>query len=584
MASFHFCEPHRIDACVRFAFFIFQNVQKFQRRKDEETINPDIMECVLKPLDMKNKNSKSPLIIERRQKQFSEFRELISTFSTKFSNAPVSEIDGNIKQALKQLGECLNLDRCIYWEISEDNTALRLVHQYVVPGFRPSVPDLHRKNIPWIYKTAMGGNYICFNRLEDLSEEAATDKESLRLIGVTSLILIPYNIAGKVIACMTFSNLKEERIFPLGLITGLKLIGEIITGALYRKKMEEKYEAHLKDSQKLAKQVHTDDITLRQETRNEFTYQGINGNSAAMKIVFLRMEQVAPTDSAVLILGETGTGKGVVARAIHELSHRNKKRMVTVNCAALTPSLIESELFGREKGAYTGSTEMQIGRFELADKGTLILDEITELPLDLQAKLLRAIQDGEFERLGNPKTIKVDVRILALTSRNLKEEVSKGRFRQDLYYRLNVFPITMPSLRDRSEDIPLLTEHFVTQFNRKMKKEIQSIPKHVMGELMSYSWPGNVRELEHIIERAVITTKGIRLHLTEKLDDAESHKTEEHLITKLADVEKLHILKILEKTNWRIDGSKGAAILLGLHPNTLRGRMQKLGISFQKSS
>ena len=302
-----------------------------------------------------------------------------------------------------------------------------------------------------------------------------------------------------------------------------------------------------------------------------------------MQLVYSRMEQVAPTDSVVLILGETGTGKGVIANTIHELSKRNKNRIVTVNCAALTPNLIESELFGREKGAYTGSTEMQIGRFELADKGTLILDEITELPHDLQAKLLRAIQDGEFERLGSPKTIKVDVRILALTGRDLKEEVSKGRFRQDLYYRLNVFPITMPPLRERNDDIPSLAKHFVTQFCRKMQKEIKTIPKHTMMDLISYSWPGNVRELEHIIERSVITAKGTSLHLAEKLDDSGLHLPKEKFITNLAEVERSHILKILEKVNWRIEGSKGAAILLGLHPNTLRGRMQKLGIHLKKN-
>jgi len=255
------------------------------------------------------------------------------------------------------------------------------------------------------------------------------------------------------------------------------------------------------------------------------------------------MEQVAPTDSTVLILGETGTGKGVLARAIYELSNRNKKRIVTVNCAALTPNLIESELFGREKGAYTGSTEMQIGRFELADGGTLVLDEFTELPLDLQAKLLRAIQDGEFERLGSPRTLRVNVRIIALTSRNLKEEVSQGRFRQDLYYRLNVFPITMPPLRERISDIPLLVEHFVEQFNRRMQKDINNIPKTVMAELMKYSWPGNVRELEHVIERSMIVTRGSSLQLAEKLDESGSGMVEEDLVTDLAEIEKYTSLK-----------------------------------------
>jgi formate hydrogenlyase transcriptional activator len=532
---------------------------------------------------MKNNKSISSLI-DKRQEQLSGLRELISVSSTQFSNAPVSEIDGNIKQALKQLGECLDIDSCTFWEISENRTDLQLVHHYVVPKLHQIALEINRKDLPWIFKMIMVGDYICFNRLEDLPEEAAIDKESLRLRGIKSFILIPYHIAGKAIACLTFCSIEKEKIFPPGLISGLKLIGEIITSALYRKKMEEKYQKYVEEAQNLDEQIPPGDFHLRQETKNECSYEGIIGNSAVMKLVFSRMEQVAPTDSVVLILGETGTGKGALALAIHELSRRKDKKIVTVNCAALTPSLIESELFGREKGAYTGSTEMQIGRFELADKGTLVLDEITELPLDLQAKLLRAIQEGEFERLGSPKTIKVDVRILALTSRNLKEEVLKGRFRQDLYYRINVFPITMPPLRERHDDISLLAEEFLEQFNRRMQKEIKTISKHTMTELIKYSWPGNVRELKHIIERAVIMTRGTSLHLTEKLDDSESHISEEHFITKLAEVEKRHILKILEKTNWRIDGSKGAAILLGLHPNTLRGRMQKLGISLQKSS
>ena len=531
---------------------------------------------------MKNKISNSSLKGKKPNKLL-ELEKLIVEFSSEFTNTPVPEIDGKINQALKQIVECIGLDRCSFWEVSDDQKELKLVHQNVVPGQLKIPGGLAYKDFPWVLQNGIDDKYVCFNRLEDLPEEAAIDKESFRLLGAKSSLIIPYHIGGKPIALMTFANVQQERTFSAGLISRLELIGEIITGAVYRKRMEEKYQGYVIEAKNLDKHIMPGDFPIRQETKNECSYEGIIGNSAAMKLVFSRMEQVAPTDSVVLIMGETGTGKGVIASTIHELSSRKDKKMVTVNCAALTPSLIESELFGREKGAYTGSTEMQIGRFELADKGTLILDEITELPLDLQAKLLRAIQEGEFERLGSPKTIKVDVRILALTSRNLKEEVLKGRFRQDLYYRINVFPITMPPLRERNDDISFLAEGFLEQFNRKMQKGIKTISKQTMTELMKYSWPGNVRELKHIIERAVIMTKGTSLHLTEKLDDSESHISEEHFITKLAEVEKRHILKILEKTNWRIDGSKGAAILLGLHPNTLRGRMQKLGISLQKS-
>lgn len=533
--------------------------------------------------DTKNKTSRHSSK-DNMPGQFPELDKLILKLSAGFAKAPVSEIDGKIEEALKKIVECLDLDRCAFWEMLGHETTMKWRHQYVTWELKKIPVGVSEKNFPWIFKKAKNGEYICFRSLEELPPEAAKDKETLQFIKTKSLTMIPYYIAGKPIAGMTFSTMKREKTFPADIIPRLKLIGEIITGAFYRKKMEEKYESCVTEAQQLKESDREGDFPLRQETKNECGFEGIIGKAAVMQLVFSRMEQVAPADSVVLILGETGTGKGVIARAIHELSRRKEKRVVTVNCAALTPNLIESELFGREKGAYTGSTEMQIGRFELADKGTLILDEITELPLDLQAKLLRAIQDGEFERLGSPKTIKVDVRIIAITSRNLKEEVSKGRFRRDLYYRLNVFPIIMPPLRERREDIPLLAEYFTSQFNRKMQKKINNIPKNVMTELIKYSWPGNVRELEHIIERAVIVTQGNRLHLAEKLEDSGSGMSEEHLITNLAEVEKHHILKILKKTDWRIEGPKGAAILLGLHPNTLRGRMQKLDIRLKKIS
>jgi transcriptional regulator with GAF, ATPase, and Fis domain len=514
----------------------------------------------------------------------SKLERLIVEFSAEFANLPISEIDGRIQRALEQIAVCLNLDRCSFWEISENGLKVILSHQYVAAGL-PKLPDVGSyKYFPWILKRAINGDSVSFSHLEDLPEEAEKDKQSFRNLSTKSALLIPYYIAGNPVAGMTFATLKQEIEFPRGLVTRLKLIGEIIAGALHRKKMEERYQMYVQEAQISDEDFITGNLPLRSETQNEFRFEGIIGSSPLMQVVYSRMEQVAPTDSVVLIMGETGTGKGVIARAIHDLSLRKDKRIVTVNCAALTPNLIESELFGREKGAYTGSTEKQIGRFELADKGTLILDEITELPMDLQAKLLRAIQDGEFERLGSPKTISVDVRIIALTSRDLKEEVAKGRFRQDLYYRLNVFPITMPPLRERTGDIPFLAAYFLNKFNRKMQKDVRTVPKTIMAELMAYSWPGNVRELEHVIERAVILSQGEELWLAERLTELSTGQAEENEISNLAEVEKRHIIKILQRTNWRIEGTRGAAVLLGLHPNTLRGRMQKLGIKPSKTS
>jgi transcriptional regulator with GAF, ATPase, and Fis domain len=426
--------------------------------------------------------------------------------------------------------------------------------------------------------------YLNFALLENLPPEAAADKAMLEKKGIKSALLLPYQIGGRTVAGITFDSMKEERTFSENFISLAKLLGEIIAGAFYRMRMEEKYQEMRKKLAEAGADSGIGELSLLPETEDEFAYADIVGRCPAMKFIYARMEQIAPTDSSVLILGETGTGKGVIARAIHDLSLRKKKRMVTVNCAALPLNLIESELFGREKGAFTGADSRRIGRFELAHQGSLMLDEIADLPLELQTKLLRVIQDGEFERLGSSETLKVDVRILAVTSKDLKKEVAERRFRQDLYYRLNVFPIVMPPLRERKEDIPLLADHFLKKFSGKMRKDIRTIPRRIIEDLISYSWPGNVRELEHVIERAVIVTTGTSLRLAEKLAESGADEAEETFVTNLGEMEKRHILKVLEKTDWRIEGPKGAAILLGLHPNTLRGRMQKLGIRLRRTA
>jgi formate hydrogenlyase transcriptional activator len=301
-----------------------------------------------------------------------------------------------------------------------------------------------------------------------------------------------------------------------------------------------------------------------------------SATSDGLKYVLYRAEQVAATNTTVLILGETGTGKDLIAAAIHDMSPRRDRPLITVNCAALPGNLIESELFGREKGAFTGADTRQVGRFEVANGSTLCLDEIGELPLELQAKLLRVIQHGEFERLGSSRTTKVDVRIVATTNRDLEEEVRKGRFRQDLYYRLNVFPITVPPLRQRKEDIPLLVEAFIERFARKLGKQISSVQKKTMKTLQEYPWPGNVRELESVLERAAVLCSGPVLQLADKLEI--SSPSMSSTIRTLEEVERNQILKILSETRWRIEGRDGAAGILGLHPSTLRARMHKLGI------
>ena len=333
------------------------------------------------------------------------------------------------------------------------------------------------------------------------------------------------------------------------------------------------------ENQQIKDRFQAENIYLHKVIDREYNFGEIIGQSNALEYVFFKVEQVAPQDATVLLLGETGTGKGVIARAIHSRSSRKDRSMITVNCSALPANLIESELFGREKGAFTGSHDRQIGRFELADNSTLFLDEIGEMPMDLQTKLLRVIQDGEFERLGGPKTIKVNVRIIASTNRNLEEEIRKGRFREDLFYRLNVFPITIPPLRQRKEDIPLLVDYFVAKFNKKTGKKIETVSKDTLNVLQGYDWPGNVRELESVIERAVITSQGTSLQVLDRFESSRKTGEQETQDGKaLVELERDYILRVLQKTGWRIEGKNGAAAILGLHPSTLRGRMRKDGI------
>jgi PAS domain S-box-containing protein len=331
-----------------------------------------------------------------------------------------------------------------------------------------------------------------------------------------------------------------------------------------------------KRSEAELQRLHEEMVYLQQELETTHGYGEIVGTAPPMKSVYEAIEKVAATDSTVLITGETGTGKELVARAIHSASQRKDKVLVRVNCAALPAGLIESELFGHEKGAFTGATSRKIGRFELANGGTIFLDEIGDIPLDLQNKLLRVLQEGEFERLGDSQTRKVDVRVIAATNRELSDAIEEGLFRSDLFYRLNVFPIGVPALRERSKDIPLLVKHLVMKYSVKLGKSIESIPQAAMNALMAYDWPGNVRELENVIERAVILTGGTELELGDWLTAATSAGPSR--IPTLEELERDHITRVLEATGWRVRGDAGAAALLGLKPTTLEARMKKLGI------
>jgi len=331
---------------------------------------------------------------------------------------------------------------------------------------------------------------------------------------------------------------------------------------------------------KKIKQLEADRTYLREEIKLEYDYDNIIGESEVLKYVLYNLERIAPTDTTVLILGETGTGKELIARAIHHGSKRKQRPLIKVDCAALPANLIGSELFGHEKGAFTGAVEKRIGRFELAGRATLFLDEIGELPVELQPKLLRILQEGEFERLGSSQVRHADVRVIAATNRDLEEDVRKGRFRKDLWYRLNVFPLSVPPLRDRVDDIPLLVNWMIKKIQRRLGKNIKTVPTDVLQNLMAYLWPGNVRELENVIEGAVIVTQGSKLQLTALLKVLESDDgaSRDLPMKSLPEMEKDYILQALRKTNWNISGKYGAAKLLGLNSSTLRGRMRKHAI------
>jgi PAS domain S-box-containing protein len=343
-----------------------------------------------------------------------------------------------------------------------------------------------------------------------------------------------------------------------------------------RKQAELNLQTALAEIKVLKDHLEAERAYLQEEIKLEYNYENIIGQSDEINYVLYKVEQIAATDTTVLVLGETGTGKELVARAVHSQSGRKDRALVKINCATLPSNLIESELFGHEKGAFTGAHAKQLGRFEVANGATLFMDEIGELPLELQPKLLRVIQDGEFERLGSSHTLKVDVRVIAATNRHLEDEVRRGRFREDLWYRLNIFPITVPPLRERKEDISLLVDYFVDKISKRLGKSIETIPTTVMNDLQNYHWPGNIRELENVLERAVINSSGPKLHLVDELkkpnkDLARANRT-------LEDVEREYIVQVLEQTQWKVSGKNSAAEILDLDRSTLRARMQKLGI------
>jgi formate hydrogenlyase transcriptional activator len=500
------------------------------------------------------------------------FERAIAALSGYFIDVAADRIDEAIQQGLSQACGLVQLDRASVIRLGPEGVLRSRVAWSVAQVDPVDTKVVVRDRFPWTFDQLLSGDVVSFASLDEVPD--AVDRSSYAAAGVQSAMALPLLVDGLVTAFIGFGAVQAPRSWSPELVDRLNLIAGVFAQVVGRQQRDEALQAAIEESQRLKNQLHVENVFLRTEARDRLAPAEIVGRSAALRQVLSQAEQVASTDSTVLLLGETGTGKELFASHIHTLGARRGRPMVRVNCAAIPATLIESELFGREKGAFTGALARQVGRFELADHSTIFLDEIGDLPVDVQVKLLRVLEERKFERLGSPRPISVDTRIIAATHRNLEQRVAEGAFREDLYYRLNVFPIQVPPLRDRAEDIPLLVQRLVDEFSRTFGKRIESIERDTMAALQRYAWPGNIRELRNVVERAMIVTTSRRLviPLPESTSSAVARGP------KLVDVEREHILAVLESSSWRIRGSGGAAARLGMKPTTLETRMAKLGL------
>ncbi len=509
--------------------------------------------------------------------ELSRFERQIANISSGFVNIPAEQVDAFIENALKKISEGLDTDLGTLLLFDSQRQCYHVTHEWLGPlapagaTFRGVYVD---EVYPWLASALDKREPLSIHGVEQWPDEASSERATCESVGIKSVLWVPFEVSDQVLGYIALNTLQQKRTWSDDYIQRLQLVGEIFGNALLRKQSEQELKAAFAQIDELKDRLQSENKYLRDVVDTRLGHEGIIGESKAVRQMLVQAGQVATTDSTVLLVGETGTGKELLAREIHQLSNRSGHPMVIVNCGALPATLIEAEFFGREKGAYTGALSRQIGRFELADQSTLFLDEIGELTPELQIRLLRILQDGTFERLGSTRTIKVDVRIIAATNRDLVAQVRDGHFREDLFYRLNVFPITIPPLRDRREDIPMLVWSFVKEFSKNVGKSIERIPVDVMENLQRYSWPGNVRELRNVIERALILARGKTLHVELSSSGIVQKSPEQSLEA----VERAHIERILAQTNWQIAGKFGAAEILGMKPTTLRSRMERLGV------
>ena len=515
--------------------------------------------------------------LKRRQ----DFQQLVADVSARLVMALDAEADAVVEECMGEVCTFLDVDRSSIFWLDELGGNIPIAYSWRRAGYELG-DSVITTDFPQFTAELLSKQVVRVDSVDLLDDKYCVEKQRLQKMEVKAAVLLPLVIAGEVVGGMAASRVRNAVAWTDQDIQDLTRFSELFANFVLRLKSHRALIEALSGLRRATDRLEAENVYLREEIELTHGFDDIIGQSRSILRSLQLVEQVADTMTPVLIFGETGTGKELVARALHELSDRRDHPLVKVNCAALPANLIESELFGHEKGAFTGADSAKRGRFDLAAGSTLFLDEIGEIPVELQSKLLRVLQEGEFERLGGTKTIKVDVRIVVATNRDLDDAVLAGEFRSDLYYRINTFPIEIPPLRDRGGDIELLARHFVRLHAKRLRRDVQEISSEMIQQLHDYQWPGNVRELEGIIQRALILSTGPVLNLAEPLVTSEFDDSVPKIVSTtiagLKLVERDHIISVLDASNWKISGDLGASAQLGLPPSTLRSKMKKLGI------